>query len=119
MKRNERHQSAMKPRTFILNEFQLAQIKAAAVKEATRKAFILFMSIPVVVLHDKFGFGNIRLDRFMRYAIHWYEQVQDNETTLMEMVKIAETECGFSIREWEDNYNDSVSKGDYSGAGKK
>ena len=118
MKRNERHQSAMKPRTFVLNEFQLAQIKAAAVKEATRKAFILFMSIPVVVLHDKFGFGNIRLDRFMRYALYWYESVQDEETTLMEMLKIAENECGFSIREWEDNYNDSITRGSNQGAGK-
>lgn len=97
MNRAERRRSAKqaeKPKTYVLNEDQIRQIKMDAVNEATNKAFRMFLSIPVMVLHDKFGFGKMRLSRFMNYALIWYESVQNDETRLAELVKIAEDECG-------------------------
>lgn len=96
MNRAERRRNARqeKTRTYVLTEDQIQQIKRDAVSEATRKAFLMFLSIPVMVLHDKFGFGKMRLSQFMNYALVWYESVQDNETRLTEIVKIAEDECG-------------------------
>lgn len=98
MNRAERRRSAKqqqsKQKTYVLTEDQIKQIKMDAVNEATRKAFLMFMSIPVMVLHDKFGFGKIRLTRFMDYVLIWYESVQNNETRILELVKIAENECG-------------------------
>lgn len=96
MNRAERRRSARleKPKTYVLTEDQIEDIKRKAVAEATRKVFLMFMSIPVMVLHDKFGFGIQRLSRFMDYALIWYESVHDNETKLLDLVKIAEEECG-------------------------
>ena len=95
--RRKHKQSAQKPKTYVLTEDQINEMKMDAVNEATRKAFLMFLSIPVMILHDKFGFGKIRLGRFMHYALVWYEAVQNNEVKLMELVKIAEDECGISV----------------------
>lgn len=99
MNRAERRKNAVttKPRTYVLTEDQITKLKQEAANEATRKAFLMFMSIPVMVLHDKFGFGKLRLTRFMDYALIWLDSVQNNETTVSELVKIAETECGIRV----------------------
>lgn len=100
MNRKERRKhklSADKPKTYVLTEDQINKMKMDAVNEATRKAFLMFLSIPVMILRDKFGFGKIRLGRFMHYALIWYEAVQNDEVRMMELVKIAENECGISV----------------------
>ena len=98
--RRRQGKSAPKPKTYVLTEDQIEKMKVDAVNEATRKAFLMFLSIPVMVLHDKFGFRKIRLGRFMDYVLIWYESVQNNETRLMELVKIAEDECGIKTTTW-------------------
>lgn len=102
MNRAERRKqklSAAAPKTYVLTEDQIAKMKHDAVQEAMRRTFLMFMSVPVMVLHDKFGFGKTRLGRFMDYAVMWYESVHDNETQLMELVKIAGDECGIHVLE--------------------
>jgi hypothetical protein len=61
----------------------------------------MFMAIPVMVLHDHFGFGVIRLGRLMHYALGWYKSVHDNETEILEIVKVAEEECGIRVLDYE------------------
>lgn len=102
MNRAERRKNAnnMKPKTYVLTEDQILQIKRDASAEASRKAFLMFMSIPVMVLHDKFAFGKTRLSRFMDYALVWFESVYYNETRLAEIVKITSEECGISIEDY-------------------
>lgn len=100
MNRAERRRSAKqqeKQRTYVLTEDQINQMKRDAVNEAMRKTFLMFLSIPVMVLHDKFGFGKQRLSRFMDYALIWFESVKNDETQLMELVGVAENECGIRI----------------------
>jgi hypothetical protein len=96
MNRAERRRNAVtaKPKTYVLTEDQIRKMKQDAVNEATRKAFLMFLSIPVMVLHDKFGFRKVRLSRFMDYVLVWFESVQNDETRLAELVKICEEECG-------------------------
>jgi hypothetical protein len=98
MNRAERRRSArdqqQKQKTYVLTEEQIQQMKYQAVHEAMKKTFLMFLSIPVMVLHDKFGFGEQRLTKFMDYCLVWYESVRDDETRLMELVKVAEEECG-------------------------
>lgn len=67
---------------------------------AMRNAFKLLLSIPVVVLHDHFGFGQIRLDRFMNYALHWVESVQSGETKITDLMKLAEEESGVRVQDY-------------------
>lgn len=94
-----------KPKVYTMTDAQIEKIKADAVREAEPKikakavhdAFMLFMSIPVMVLHDKFGFGKIRFDRFMNYVLMWYESVQNGEFTIEHIVEIAESVSGIKF----------------------
>lgn len=115
-----------KPKVYNLTEAQIEKIKADAVREANAEiqrlraenealrltlmkrkaevmakavhdAFLLLLSIPVMVLHDKFGFGKIRFDRFMNYVLMWYESVQSGETTIEHIVEIAESVSGIKF----------------------
>lgn len=86
-----------KEKTYVLTQAQIDEMKMEATNEATRKAFLMFLSIPVMVLHDKFGFGKRRLEKLMHYCMVWYESVQNGETKLLELVKIAENECGIKV----------------------
>ena len=103
MNRAERRKNAVatKPKTYVLTEDQIQQMKREVAAQATRRAFLLFMSIPAMVLHDKFGFGKIRLARFMEYVLVWYQSVQSNETKLSELVKIVQDECKIKILDYE------------------
>jgi hypothetical protein len=106
MNRKERRKqgkSAPRPKTYVLTEDQIEKIKHDAVDEATYKAFLMFLSIPVMVLHDKFGFGKFRLGKLMDYCLIWYEAVLKDEVRLMELVKIAENECGIKTLTWGGN----------------
>ena len=107
MNRAERRRSARqqqeKPKTYVLTEDQINKMKMDAVNEATRKAFLMFLSIPVMILHDKFGFGKQRLSKLMDYALIWFEAVQNDEVKLLELVKVAKDECGIDTINWEAN----------------
>lgn len=102
MNRAERRRNARqeKTRTYVLTEDQIEEIKRNATAEASRKAFLMFMSIPVMVLHDKFSFDSTDLARFMDYALVWFESVYDNETRLAELVEIAGKECGVRVADY-------------------
>jgi len=102
-----------KEKTYVLTQSQIEEIKRDAVNEATRKAFLMFLSIPVMVLHDKFGFGKQRLGKLMHYCLIWYESVQNNETKLMELVKIAENECGIKVTTWGGTDDSNTSRSNH------
>lgn len=89
-----RQKSQEKPKVYMLTQDQIDNLKREAVDEATMTAFKMFMSVPLMVLHDKFGFGRIRGSRFMDYAMIWYESIQKGETTLKEVMNIAEDLTG-------------------------
>ena len=97
MNRAERRKAGKKDkvRTYTLTDVQIQQIKTEAAKEA----FIEMLAIPVQVLHDKFGFGQIRLDRFTHYSLNWLEMVRDGEVTLDQLRKTLEEEAGIVIKE--------------------
>lgn len=98
MNRAERRRAkrtAEKPKTYVLTQDQIDQMKA----EATAEAFKMLLSIPVIVLHDKFGFGRIRLDRFIHYALGWATDVQNGVVTLKEVMDLCEDEIGLKIME--------------------
>ena len=99
MNRAERRKTGKvdKVKTYVLTQDQIDQLKQKAVDEATERAFQMFMSIPMMVLHDKFGFGQIRGSRFMDYAMIWFEAVQNGEVTLTELMNIAEDLTGVRV----------------------
>ena len=114
MNRAERRRSARqqttKKKTYVLTEEQIEEMKRDAVQTATRRAFLMFMSIPVMILRDKFGFGKPELSTVMDYALVWYEAVQENEVKMLELVKIAKDECGIDTINWEGNNDNHTSR---------
>lgn len=99
MNRAERRRNGKtaKPKTYVLTEEQIRQMKV----DATEDAFRMLLSIPVTVLHDKFGFDQVDMDKFMHYAFGWVEGVQKNEVTLNELLEICKNEAGITLVEKE------------------
>lgn len=52
------------------------KIKQDASKEAADKAFLLMLGLPVMVLHDKFGFGPVRCERFTDAVLELYDSFE-------------------------------------------
>ena len=75
----------------------IERAKHEAVEIAIPKTFQMFMCIPATVLHDKFGFGQVRMDRFMHYVMMWYESLQNGEVTMAEIRKMAEEATGVKV----------------------
>lgn len=122
MNRAERRRSARqeqkKEKTYTLTQREIDQIKLDATNEAVHRAFLMFLSIPVMVLHDKFGFGKQRLSRLMDYALIWFDAVQKEEVRIMELVNIAKDECGIDTINWEAS-NDNLTSRSNRSIGKK
>lgn len=108
MNRSQRRKAgkADRPKTYILTHDQIDRMKLEAVNEAALTAFRMFMAVPIMVLHDKFGFGRIRGQRFMDYAVIWYESIQNGETSLEEIMRLAEELTGVKVVK-EDKKNEA------------
>ena len=100
-RRRQTKREQAKTKVYHLTQEQIDGLLEAAKNEAVEialpKAFQMFMCIPATVLHDKFGFGQVRMDRFMHYVMMWYESLQNGETTMGEIRKMAEESCGYQI----------------------
>ena len=58
------------------------KIKQDASKEAADKAFLLMLGLPVMVLHDKFGFGPVRCERFTDAVLELYDSFEKGYVSL-------------------------------------
>ena len=99
MNRAERRKSGVKQkvRTYTLTDAQIQQIKTDAVREATSNAFTLLLGLPLITLHDKFGFGKVRLERFMDELLKQYESFDAGYITLNDLIETIKEETGVSI----------------------
>lgn len=97
MNRAERRRAGRtgKTKTYVLTEDQIQQMKNEAVAEAVK----MLLAIPMLVLHDKFGYGQIRLDRFLHYSMGWVRGIQNGEVSITEVVRLCEKETGLKIKE--------------------
>lgn len=76
---------------------QIQKIKDQATDEAANRAFVLMLGLPLIVLHDKFGYGAKRLERFMDELIKQYEAFDEGRITLDDLLKTIETETGVKV----------------------
>ena len=88
MNRSERRKSGVKekPKTYTMTDAQLEKIQSDALKEAREGAFLKALSIPVLVLSDKFGFDEDKLSKFVSSCMTWLRCVYDGEATMEEIV---------------------------------
>lgn len=69
------------------------------------KAFILMLSIPVMVLNDKYAYlmkkedeqGRNRIERFVDLCLDEYEAVISNHVSMFDLVKVIKDESGVDL----------------------
>ena len=66
-------------------------------KDATTDALKLLISIPVLVLSDKYNFDEADLDQFMGYVKTWVLAINQDEDTVQEIVEEAKKVCSFEV----------------------
>lgn len=72
-------------RTIVMTEREVEKIK----REATVQAINVCAAIPLVILHDDFNFGKVRLNRFIeRFGVHW--SCIGDTCELIDLVHLAE-----------------------------
>ena len=93
-----------KKKKLITNK-EIEKIKDDVTNEAIRKAFILMLCIPTMVIHDKYAYitkkidekGRNREERFIDLCLDNYECILSDNVELRELVKILKDETGVDI----------------------
>lgn len=75
----------------------IQKMKQNASREAAEKAFLFMLGLPVMVLHDKFGFGSIRCERFTDAVLELYDSFEKGYVTLEDIHSTLKEETGITI----------------------
>ena len=73
------------------------KIKRDASKDAANKAFLLMLGLPVMALHDKFGFGPVRCERFTDAVLELYDSFEKGYVSLEDIHCTLKEETGITI----------------------
>ena len=74
---------------------RIEAIKKEAVNIACRAA----IAVPMVVVHDKLGFGVVRANRFLDWMMTWLRAINDDPGTLMELQELVYEFYGIKLME--------------------
>lgn len=85
--------------TYTLRNEDVTRIKQDAAQEAVYTAFTMMLGLPVIVLHDKYGWGKKRLSDFMDYALELYDSFEKDYVTLDDLWDTIEKETGVKLIE--------------------
>lgn len=87
--------------TYNLNQDQIEQIKQEARREGLRAgvyaANAMYSVSLLLVLHDKLGFGKIRLTRIFKAVQKFFEEVAVDDVAYKDAAQTLEDECGISL----------------------
>lgn len=95
LKRNQESRNA----TYTLRNEDVTRIKQDAAQEAIDKAFVLMLGLPMIALHDKYGWGKKRLSDFMNHVLEQYDSFNKNFITLDDLRNAIEKETGVKLIE--------------------
>ena len=95
LKRNQESRNA----TYTLRNEDVTRIKQDAAQEAIDKAFVLMLGLPMIVLHDKYGWGNKRLSDFIDHVLEQYDSFNKNFIALDDLWNTIEKETGVKLIE--------------------
>ena len=95
LKRNQESCNA----TYTLRNEDVTRIKQDAAQEAIDKAFVLMLGPPMIVLHDKYGWGKKRLSDFIDHVLEQYDSFNKNFITLDDLWNTIEKETGVKLIE--------------------
>lgn len=107
MNRKQRRALGIKdhPKTYNLNEYQVKEKTKEAIKEAiveTKKEAVQVATKRViaamtVALHDQFGFGKVRLERWMRKATQIFECIEAETVSCDDLIEWCKEELKIQI----------------------
>ena len=83
--------------TYPFRNEDVTRIKQDAAQEAIDKAFVLMLGLPMIVLHDKYGWGKKRLSDFMNYVLDQYDSFNKNFIALDDLWNTIEKETGAKL----------------------
>lgn len=88
----------VKPEPVInIKTSDVQNIKKEATTEAIDKAFLLMLGLPMLVLHDNYGFGKKRCERFIDQVLEMYDAFNKDYLTLDDIHKCLWEEAGVKI----------------------
>ena len=83
---------------YNVKESDLSNMKSKATEQAVDTAMILLLSIPVKVMHDKYGWGmKKRLPELAEALIDEYQEFADGNMTLEEYQEMVYEYCGMKF----------------------
>lgn len=103
MNREERRQKAkngvkvQKEPVINIKASDIEKMKSEVYKKAIGDVFTIMLGLPVMALHDKFGFGKVRCERFTDHVIDLYDSFEKDYITLDEIHEILKEEAGITI----------------------
>ena len=80
-----------------LTKAMIQQAKRTAANQATDQVVKLMLALPVDVLHDKWGFGKVRCERFANQMLELYDAYQSGYVTIEDLLQVLEDEAGMTI----------------------
>lgn len=98
-RRRQQKSQVKKEAVYSVKRGNLDYAKRAAADMAIDTAFKLMLGIPVMVLHDKYGFGKKRLPEFMDHVMELYDSFNRGYLTLDDIVECLEKETGIKLIE--------------------
>lgn len=102
MNRQERrrlYKKSFKEPVINLKRQDVSLIKESVPDNGVEIAFKLILSIPVMVLKDKFGYGKKRLERFINEVLNLYDSYNKGYVELEDLFKTLEEETGITFEE--------------------
>lgn len=75
----------------------MLQAKRSAANQATDQVFKLMMALPVYVLHNDWGFGKVRCERFAEQMLRVYDDYRTGYVTMDDLMQALHDEAGMTI----------------------
>lgn len=87
----------MSRRVDPLTKAMIQQAKRSATNQATDNVVRLMLALPVYVLHDKWGFGKVRCERFVEQMLELYDAYQQDYVTMDDLLQVLADEAGVTM----------------------
>ncbi len=81
-----------------IKQDELNKIRKQAVSDATEKALLLVMALPLMALRDEFGFGKKRLERFSEKMEYLLDSFDKGYITIQDLHDCLKEEVGVEIK---------------------
>ncbi|MDD3020927.1 MAG: hypothetical protein PHX61_08125 [Alphaproteobacteria bacterium] len=108
MNRNERRKAVKaglpikKEPVVNIKRSDVDAMKKDAANKAAETGFLLMLGLPILVLHDKYGFGPVRCERFIDQVLKEYAMFEEGYMTMDDVAKILKDEAGITIERKND-----------------